>query len=129
MLNCKSGFTLTEILVVVLMISVMLSMVFSVSYKSYKKYRYYYELTEIVSKLKNIRRESFLYSEEKVVYSKEGKIFIDGKPVAVEGCRLSTDRDILFTKTGSEGGVVTASCGEYTYKINIIPPYGEIVIE
>lgn len=131
MLNYKHryGFTLIEILIVVLIIGFMFSIVFSVSYQSYKKYRTYYNITMVVAKLKEARKESFLYSDTKTVLSEKGQLYIDSKQIKVDGCFFNIDKEIIFTKSGSEGGTVTAICSNHTYTIKILPPYGDIVLE
>lgn len=129
MLNCKKGFTFIELIVVVMMVGMMFSAVFSVSYQTYKKYRYYHSLTNLVAKLKQARKESFLYSETKRVYSKDGAIFISDRKFEIDGCFLNIEGEIVFTKSGSEGGIISCICDKYTYTIKITPPYGEVVLE
>lgn len=114
-----------------MIVGFMFSMVVSVSYSSYKKYKYYYDLTALVSKLKEARRESFLYSKVIKIFTKDGVVFIQDRQINIYGCSLNIEgsNEITFTKTGSEGGVIKAICDRYIYMIKIIPPYGELFLE
>lgn len=127
----RKGFTLTELLIVILVIGLLFSITFPLSYSAYEKYKALSEATELLKLISKLRTESFLYSEEKVIFCKEGKLFVNDTPLFFrEDTFLDSEAPIKFYKTGTtQGGTIKISIRGYAFQIEISAPDGGLILK
>ncbi len=128
--TAKKGFTLIEILLVISIIGLMFSVSLPVSYSMYQRYQSSLKAEEVLILLSTIRRESFLYSEEKYIYSREGRMLInENEERDLRDIFVQIDRPIKFFKNGTtSGGEVKIYINNYSFLIDIRPPFGDLSI-
>jgi len=126
----RKGFTLIEILIVVSIIGLMLSVSLPISYDMYKSYKASLKAEEVMVFLSGLRRESFLYSEAKVLSSKDGVISVNGKEEIFKDTVIRIDQPIEFYKNGTtSGGTLKIFVGNQAYSLNVQAPFGNIILE
>jgi prepilin-type N-terminal cleavage/methylation domain-containing protein len=126
----KKGFTLIEILIVVSILGLMLSVSLPISYDMYKSYKASLKAEEVMVFLSGLRRESFLYSEAKVLSSKDGVISVNGKEEIFKDTVIRIDQPIEFYKNGTtSGGTLKIFVGNQAYSLNVQAPFGNIILE
>lgn len=128
-LNRQKGFTLIEILLVVAIIGIMLSISLPVSFGMYNSYTSSLKAEEVMVYISKLRRESFLYSEKKVISSKNNMITVDGQSKDFDGSSINVDSPIVFYRNGTtSGGTVKVGTGGSTYLLTIRAPLGDLVM-
>lgn len=126
----KKGFTLIEILIVVSIIGLMLSVSLPISYDMYRSYKASLKAEEVMVFISSLKRESFLYSEAKVLSSKDGVMIVNGKEKTFDDTSIQIDQPIEFYKNGTtSGGTLKIYVGDQAYTLNVQTPLGGIVLE
>ena len=126
----KKGFTLIEILLVISIISLMLSVTLPMSYNMYNSYKASLKAEEVLIFVSALKRESFLYSEAKILSSKEGVMTVNGKEIAFNDILIQIDPPVEFYKNGTaSGGTVKITVGNQAYSLNVRAPFGELFLE
>jgi prepilin-type N-terminal cleavage/methylation domain-containing protein len=124
------GFTLIEILIVVSIIGLMLSVSLPISYSMYMSYKASLKAEEVMVFISSLKRESFLYSEAKVLSSKDGVMTVNGKEEIFKDTIIRIDQPIEFYKNGTtSGGALKIFVGNQAYSLNIQAPFGNIILE
>ncbi|MBM4276262.1 MAG: type II secretion system protein [Deltaproteobacteria bacterium] len=125
-----AGFTLIEILIVVSIIGLMLSVSLPISYDMYRSYKASLKAEEVMVFISSLKRESFLYSEAKVLTSKDGVMRVNGKEHRFDDTFIHLDHSIEFYKNGTtSGGTVKIKVRDQIYSLNVKAPLGEIFLE
>jgi prepilin-type N-terminal cleavage/methylation domain-containing protein len=126
----RKGFTLIEILIVVSIIGLMLSVSLPISYSMYQGYKASLKAEEVMIFISSLKRESFLYSEAKVLSSKDGVMIVNGKEKTFDDTSIQIDQPIEFYKNGTtSGGALKIFVGNQAYSLNIQAPFGNIILE
>ena len=129
MINQK-GFTLIEILIVVSIIGLMLSVSLPISYSMYMSYKASLKAEEVMIFISSLQRESFLYSEAKILSSKDGVIIVNGKEQVFNDTVIQIDPPIEFYRNGTtSGGTLKIYVGNQAYSLNVKAPLGDIILE
>ena len=124
------GFTLIEILLVISIIGLMLSVTLPISYSMYNSYKASLKAEEVMIFVSTLKRESFLYSEAKILSSKEGVMTVNGKKRTFEDILIQIDPPVEFYKNGTtSGGTVKIKVENQAYSLNVRSPFGEIFLE
>lgn len=126
----KKGFTLIELLIVIAVVGILVSVSLPVSYSMYQKYQASLRAEEVWVFLSSLRREAFLYSEEKCIYSKEGRLLVnDSEMVKFKDMFVQIDQPVRIYKSGAtSGGEIKIYVNNYTFVVEIQAPFGNIVL-
>jgi general secretion pathway protein H len=126
----KKGFTLIEILIVVSIIGLMLSVSLPISYSMYRSYKASLKAEEVMVFISSLKRESFLYSEAKVLASKDGVMIVNGKEKTFDDTSIQIDQPIEFYRNGTtSGGTLKIYVGNQAYSLNVQAPLGGLILE
>jgi len=126
----EKGFTLIEILIVVSIIGLMLSVSLPISYDMYRSYKASLKAEKVMVFISSLKRESFLYSEAKVLSSKDGVMIVNGKEETFDDTSIQIDQPIEFYRNGmSSGGTLKIYVGDQAYTLNVQTPLGDIILE
>jgi prepilin-type N-terminal cleavage/methylation domain-containing protein len=126
----KKGFTLIEILIVVSIIGLMLSVSLPISYSMYRSYKASLKAEEVMVFISSLKRESFLYSEAKVLASKDGVMIVNGKEKTFDDTSIQIDQPIEFYRNGTtSGGALKINVGGEAYSLNVQAPFGNLILE
>ena len=126
----KKGFTLMEILIVVSIIGLMLSVSLPVSYNMYSSYKASLKAEEVMIFVSSLKRESFLYSEAKMLSSKDGVMMVNGKEKVFNDILIQIDPPIEFYRNGTtSGGTLKIYVGDQTHTLNVQAPFGTLFLE
>lgn len=125
------GFTLLELLVVVLLLSVLLAVTIPASYSMVQGYRASLEAEKVLLFFSRLKRESFQYSHLQEIKEKEGRLLINnGEVVSWPDILVRMDDPIMFYENGtSSGGVVEIEIHGYRFQIDIDTPSGKLVLQ
>lgn len=125
----QKGFTLIELLIVISIIGIMLTVSLPVSFGMYSRYKAALKVQEIMVYISDMRRDSFLYSESKILTSDKDDLVINGSPKVFEDVRIRVNSPIEFYKNGTtSGGSIRMFAGDYIYNLQIEPPLGGLTI-
>ena len=123
------GFTLIEILLVVFLIGLIFSVSLPVSYNMYTSYKASLKAEEVMIFISSLKRESFLYSEAKLLTSKDGVMTVNGEGKAFADTIIQIDQPIEFYKNGTtSGGILNISVGGQAYTLNVNTPFGDLIL-
>lgn len=126
----SEGFTLVEILVVIAMIGLIFSLTIPVSYELYKSYKNSLKAQEVMLYLSSLKRESFLYSQEKEISSSDGLLIVNGEKQSFQGIYITVKKPFKFFKNGtSDGGEIEMKLDKEKYIITVEKPFGELSLE
>lgn len=126
----EKGFTIVELLIVVILIGMVLSVVMPISYGMYAGYSASLRAQEVMTYISGLRREAFLYGERKVLSSQEGDLTIDGHKKKFNGVRVVITEPVLFFPNGtSSGGVIELNTGEVVQNLIVDAPLGDLSLE
>jgi prepilin-type N-terminal cleavage/methylation domain-containing protein len=123
-----SGFTLIELAIVVAVIGLMLSVTLPVSYRMYTNYQNSLEAEKVLTAISAIRRESFMYGEERLIEVKKGTLFVEGKAhPGFAGISMTADKPIMFYRNGtSSGGTLKLTIKDDPFRIHISEPLADL---
>jgi prepilin-type N-terminal cleavage/methylation domain-containing protein len=128
-LKKQPGFTLIELLIVMSIIGIMLSVSLPFSLSLYNSYKASMKAEEVMIFISKLRRESFLYSEGKVLSSANNVLTIDGVANAFEDTRIRIDTPIAFYRNGTtSGGAVKIYVGDQLYSLDVRAPLGSMLL-
>jgi general secretion pathway protein H len=126
----RKGFTLIEILIVLSIIGLMFSVTLPISYSMYGSYKASLKAEEVMVFISSLKRESFLYSEAKVLSSKDGVMIVNGKEKTFDDTSIQIDQPIEFYRNGTtSGGTLKIYVGDQAYTLNVQTPLGGIILE
>jgi len=124
------GFTLVEILVVIAIIGLIFSVTLPISYELYESYKNSLKVQEVTLYIASLKREGFLYSEEKDISSSEGALIVNGEKKVFPGVYILVKEPFKFFKNGtSNGGEIEIQVGSEKYKITVSAPFGDLSLE
>jgi hypothetical protein len=108
----------------------MLSVSLPVSYSMYQRYQSSLKAEEVLTLISSVRLESFLYSEERVIASNNGRLMINDKIANVpEDIFIQIDSPVKFFKIGTtSGGAIKIYAHDYTFVIDIESPFGALTL-
>ena len=125
----RKGFTLIELLIVISIMGIMLSVTLPISLGMYENYKASLKAQEVMVYLSGLRRDSFLYSEGKVLSSKNDMITVDGKEKVFEDARVRLDSPITFYRNGTtSGGKINIYVGDQVYLLSVGTPLGDLLL-
>ncbi|KJR40403.1 prepilin-type [Candidatus Magnetoovum chiemensis] len=128
--NKEKGFTIIELLIVLVLTAAILSITMPVSINIYNRYKASLEAEKVLVIFAKTQRLAFLYGQSRSMTAKNGIIYINNEKSAVEGVFASLASPIVFYSTGaSAGGVATVYVNNFTFKIYVASPYGEIYMQ
>ena len=128
-LKKERGFTLIELLIVVTIIGLLFSVTLPISLGMYENYKASLKAQEVMLFISGLRRDSFLYSEGKVLSSKNDMITVDGKENVFEDTRIRIDSPITFYRNGTtSGGKINIYVGDQAYSLNVGSPLGDLLL-
>ena len=108
----------------------MLAVSLPVSFAMYSRYKASLKAQEIMVYISDLRRDSFLYSENKIMTSVNDAIMINENSRAFEDTRIRIDAPIEFYKNGTtSGGVIRLFIGDYPFIVRIKAPLGDLMME
>ena len=126
----KKGFTLIEILLVISLIGLIFSVSLPVSYSMYNSYKASLKAEEVMIFIASLKRESFLYSEGKLLSSKDGMLTVNSEEKVFTDTSIRIDQPIEFYKNGTtSGGTVNIYVGSQAYALNVKPFFGDLTLE
>ena len=127
----QNGFTLIELLIVITIIGMMFSVSVPISYSMYQRYQASLKAEKVLTLVSSVRMEAFLYSRDKLIESKEGRMFIDGADSGgLKDIFIQIDKPVRFYKTGTtSGGEITVYADNNTFLIEIQAPLGVIIMK
>jgi len=126
----KKGFTIVELLIVIILIGMVLSVGLPVSYGMYANYRASLSAQEVMACVSELRRDAFLFSDRKVLTSQEGSLMVNGERKTFKGIRIQLAEPIVFFRNGSSsGGTVVLTYGDAVRRLVVKAPLGDLVLE
>ncbi len=130
-LICPKGFTLIELLIVVTIIGMMFSVSIPVSWSMYQRYQASLKAEKILTLVSSMRMEAFLYGQERLIKSQDGKMSINGVDVDdFKDLFIQINQPITFYKAGTtSGGEIKVYAGDNTFVIEVQAPLGGITMK
>ena len=124
------GFTLIEILIVMSILSLLFTVGLPISYRLYQSYQASLKAEEVMVFMATLKRDSFLYSEAKVVLARDGILFVNGIEKVLQDTLIQIDQPIEFYKNGTtSGGIIKIVVGDQAYSLNLQAPFGTLILE
>jgi len=126
----QKGYTLIEILVVVIIVTLMFSVALPVSYDMFRRYKAAIRAQEVMLYVSGLRRASFLYSEKHILASRENVLTVDGEDIPFADIGITVETPIFFYSNGStsSGRIVITVDGE-RYLLDVTAPFGTLALE
>ena len=126
----KRGFTVIELLIVVILVGAVLSVALPASYGMYATYSASLRVQEVMAYVSELRRDAFLYGERKVLSSQDGNITVDGGVKIFNGIHVHLSEPIVFYPNGtSSGGILLLSVGDVVQYLVVKAPLGNLSLE
>jgi prepilin-type N-terminal cleavage/methylation domain-containing protein len=126
----KNGFTIIELLIVIILVGMILSVALPVSYGMYETYKASLRAQEVMTYVSGLRRDAFLYSERKVLSSQDGNMTVDGEKKIFKEMGVHISEPIVFFRNGtSSGGVIELSVGDVVQNLVVKTPLGDLSLE
>ncbi|MGD0168315.1 MAG: prepilin-type N-terminal cleavage/methylation domain-containing protein [Smithella sp.] len=126
----KNGFTIIELLIVIILVGMVLSVALPVSYGMYETYKASLRAQEVMTYVSGLRRDAFLYSERKVLSSQDGNMTVDGGKKIFKEMGVHISEPIVFFRNGtSSGGVIELSVGDVVQNLVVKTPLGDLSLE
>ncbi len=126
----KNGFTIIELLIVIILVGMVLSVALPVSYGMYETYKASLRAQEVMTYVSGLRRDAFLYSERKVLSSQDGNMTVDGEKKIFKEMGVHISEPIVFFRNGtSSGGVIELSVGDVVQNLVVKTPLGDLSLE
>lgn len=124
------GLTLIELLIVISFLSLIFGLLTPIFIKFYQNYKENFMLDELVNYLNQVRRDSFYYNRDQILYEKNNKLYINNKHYKKSELSFIIEEPIYFYKHGTtSGGVIYVIINNNKYKITVKYPFGEISYE
>ncbi|MDQ5984354.1 MAG: hypothetical protein CSYNP_00047 [Syntrophus sp. SKADARSKE-3] len=125
----EKGFSLIELLLVVSIIGLMFSVALPVSFNMYSNYKASIKAQEIMVYTSGIRREAFLYSERKVLSSKDNVMTVNSEKKNFDNVKVQISSPIEFFRNGTtNGGMIKIVVDDQIYQLNVLPPVGDLAL-
>lgn len=126
----KAAFTLIELLISVAIILTIVTIIFPFSLNLTQSFKENQDLEQLVLKIKNFQRKSYLYHMEYKIYVKENTLWLDNTPLlANPNISPTMDGEILIYPKGTSSGGTIILFGKYgTYRLTLTP-LGEVILE
>jgi type II secretory pathway pseudopilin PulG len=119
-----------EILLVTIVIALALSIVMPASVGMYRRYKASVAAQKALVMMSKTQRAAFLTGVERSVDSRDGTVFVDGAPYPLDGVFVTVGSPIKFYSNGTtSGGALSVFVEEYTYRVNVSSPLGELTLE
>lgn len=129
-LRGKKGFTIIELLVVIILLGMVLSAALPVSYGMYTTYKASLRAQEVMAYVSELRRNAFLHSERTVLSSQDGKMTVNEEKKIFKEVNINISEPIVFFRNGtSSGGVIMLGVGDVVQNIVVNTPLGDLSLE
>jgi len=126
----KRGFTVIELLIVVILVGMVLSVALPVSYGMYATYNASLRAQEVMAYVSELRRDAFLYGKRKVLSSQDGNITVDGGKKIFSEIHVYLSEPIVFFPNGtSSGGIIVLSVSNVVQHLVVKAPLGDLSLE
>ncbi|MDY0187329.1 MAG: type II secretion system protein [Syntrophus sp. (in: bacteria)] len=126
----QRGFTLIEILVVMILLAVLLSAVLPVSYNMVRRYGAAMRAQEVMLYISGLRRDAFLYSEKHLLGSLENTLTVDGASIPFADVQITVEPPIFFYSNGTTtGGRIDITVDGERYLLHVTAPFGTLSLE
>jgi len=126
----NKGFTIIELLIVIILVGMVLSVALPVSYGMYATYNASLRAQEVMAYVSELRRDAFLYSERKVLSSQDGNMTVDGEKKIFREINVHISEPIIIFRNGtSSGGVIVLNVGDVVQNLVIKSPLGDLSLE
>jgi prepilin-type N-terminal cleavage/methylation domain-containing protein len=124
------GFTIIELLIVVMLVGMVLSIALPVSYGMYESYNASLRTQEVMIYISEVRRNAFLYSERKVLSARNGHLTVDDREKVFSGIHVHLSEPIVFFQNGTTtGGVLILKSGAVIQRLVVQAPLGDISLK
>jgi len=131
--DCKlknKGFTIIELLIVIILVGMVLSVALPVSYGMYETYKASLRAQEVMTYVSELRRNAFLYSERTVLSSQDGNMTVDGEKKKFREINVRISEPIVFFRNGtSSGGIIVLGVGDVVQNLVVKTPLGDLSLE
>ena len=109
----------------------MFSVSVPISYSTYQRYQASLKAEKILILVSSMRMEAFLYSRDKLIESKEGRMLVNGTdPGGFEDLFIQINSPIRFYRSGTtSGGEIKVYADNNTFLIEIQSPLGELTMK
>lgn len=125
----RNGFTLIEILIVVLIIGLVYSIVLPFTQKTYEKFIIIKRIEEIKSFIAECKARSFLYGEKIEIHVENDSLRAGDLLFYRADLNLSSERPIVFYPLGTTGGgKIQVRYRDLFYELEILSPNGDIIV-
>jgi prepilin-type N-terminal cleavage/methylation domain-containing protein len=126
----KKGFTLLELLVVIVLITLMFSLALPASYDMVHRYKAAIHAQEVMTYVSGVHRDAFLYSRRHLLDSRDNVLTVDGEEVPFTDILISVEEPILFYRSGAtSSGLIRISAGDIRYILSVTAPSGALNLE
>lgn len=122
-----NGFTLIEILIVVLLVGLLYSVVLPVTQRTYEKFQAMRKLEDLKAFLSECKRQAFLYGEKIEIIAVDNSLRAGEMTFSGIDLTFRLDHPIVFFPLGTtSGGKIGIYYKDSYYELEILPPQGEI---
>jgi prepilin-type N-terminal cleavage/methylation domain-containing protein len=126
----EKGFTLLELLVVMILIVLMFSLTLPISSDMVHRYKAAIRAQEVMVYVSGLRRDAFLYSQRHILDSRNSILTVDGKDIPFADVLISVEEPIFFYRNGAtSSGRIRIIAGEERYILYVTAPFGTLNLE